>query len=190
MAGAPVSKTVIRKIKEVLPEGEIYTPYGATEALPVTLISGAHKINCIEARAVNGELGDLVGRAVKGVDVQIIECSDEGVKELSSRHIGEVIVRGKNISPRYLENKEATAEAKIIEDNAFWHRMGDMGYIDEQENLYFCGRKAHMVHCPERILYSVCVERIINSHAKVARSALVALNNKQVGVVVEPLPEY
>lgn len=40
-AGAPVPAEVLQRMKECIhPEGEVHTPYGATEALPVASISG------------------------------------------------------------------------------------------------------------------------------------------------------
>ena len=38
MAGAPVSPELMRQMLTIIPNGEVHTPYGATEALPVSSI--------------------------------------------------------------------------------------------------------------------------------------------------------
>jgi acyl-coenzyme A synthetase/AMP-(fatty) acid ligase len=51
--------------------------------------------------------------------------------------------------------------------------MGDIGYLDEQDRFWFCGRKAHRVLTAERILYTIPCEAIFNTHRSVHRTALV-----------------
>jgi len=196
MAGAPVSLRTLQLVKDLLPAGEAYTPYGATEALPVTLVSSKEVMDIRAQAAVSGELGTLVGQPVEGVSLRIIESLDQELEdisqatEISPLNIGEVIVRGKNISSAYLNNPSATALSKIRDDDDFWHRMGDMGYVDERGNLYFCGRKAHVVKAQERVFYSVPSERVFNAHPGVRRSALVnLLSISQPGIVIEPSPD-
>jgi len=195
MAGAPVPGKTLRRLKTIMDRGETYTPYGATEALPATFISGTEILESEELPARGGEVGTLVGRAVPGVDIRIISPVDKEISDinevvfLDSFEIGEVIVRGGNVSPEYFERPRATLQAKITDRDAFWHRMGDMGYMDQQGKLYFCGRKMHMVHSTERTFYSVPTERIFNKLEKVSRSALVSLSGATAGIVVEPNPE-
>ena len=62
MAGAPVSQKVISTVQRVLTNGEIYTPYGATEALPVTLVSAGEILNQAPVASRTGEQGTLVGK--------------------------------------------------------------------------------------------------------------------------------
>ncbi len=63
-AGAPVPATLLHELRSVLPAAEAHTPYGMTEALPVTDIT----LNGIEA-AGHGE-GICVGRPLTGVEVR------------------------------------------------------------------------------------------------------------------------
>jgi acyl-coenzyme A synthetase/AMP-(fatty) acid ligase len=51
--------------------------------------------------------------------------------------------------------------------------MGDMGYLDAGGQLYFCGRKAHVVSTPDHTFHSVPVENIFNRHPQIRRSALI-----------------
>jgi acyl-CoA synthetase (AMP-forming)/AMP-acid ligase II len=69
--------------------------------------------------------------------------------------------------------------------------MGDLGYLDEAGNLYYCGRKSHSVYTAERAFHSVPIEEIFNELPKVRRTALVGIKaGREPAIVVEPLPEF
>ena len=182
MAGAPVSGDLLADMKKILPSGaRIFTPYGATETLPTT---------CIESREVVYETweetrkgkGYCVGLPVPGMEVRIMSPRDGEVARfadaelLGPGEIGEILVHGPVVTPAYdrlpLENRLAKIAAP---DGSLWHRMGDMGYLDEQGRLWFCGRKAHRVLTADGPMYSVCCEAIFNEHPSVRRSALVGI---------------
>src|SRR5690625_5025503 len=72
MAGAPVSPQLIRDFQKILPKGEIHTPYGATECLPVTSISGPEILEEAESDRAVGR-GTCVGKPLPEVDVKILQ---------------------------------------------------------------------------------------------------------------------
>ena len=88
---------------------------------------------------------------------------------------------GPVVTTEYKEEPEHTRLAKIHQGDAIWHRMGDVGYIDTQGRLWFCGRKAHRVELSDgEVLFPVPCEAIFNRHPKVFRSALVGVNGQAV----------
>lgn len=197
MAGAPVSSEILQRVKSIAPNGEAFTPYGSTEALPVSIISSKAIQAFGEVTAHGGEIGTPLGKVVKGVTLRVIENVEGEIKDGSEMRdvtpftIGEIVVNGQNVSRSYFERPAATHLAKVKDNTTVWHRMGDMGYLDGEGNLFFCGRKAHIVRCNGRTYFSVPTERIFNAHPKVRRSALVSLfGGKEVGIVVEPHPRY
>lgn len=195
MAGAPVPAAVLTRVRDVLANGEAFTPYGATEALPVTLVSGEELLNRPLVAAQSGEQGTPVGRPVQGVRVRIAQVieSEQGhtLHDVAPRQIGEVLVSGENVSTAYLNRPDANRSGKVVSDGVVWHRMGDIGYRDEEGYLFFCGRRAHVVRSGERTWYPIPVERIFNEHPKVRRCALVKLDRAPgVGLAVEPLPQF
>lgn len=197
MAGAPVPSSTLSRVQSILPHGEACTPYGATEALPVTMISAREILAASPVSAIGGEVGTLVGKTVSGVNLRIIPLdTPEGapfasLKSLPPREIGEIIVQGKNISEHYLNRPEAVKSSKLYDGSIVWHRIGDVGYLDESGNLYFCGRKAHVVRAPERSYFSDPVELVFNAHEQVKRAALVCLSpGGRPAVVVEPYPQF
>ena len=198
-AGAPVPNHVLQRIGKVLSrEGaDIHTPFGATESLPVCSISGGEVLEQTAAKTQVGA-GTCVGTPFFTVSVKIIEISAaavsslETVVEMPTGEIGEIIVSSPSTTREYFRRPEATAMAKIPDGDRFWHRMGDVGYFDEQERLWFCGRKAHIVETEQGAMFTIRCEAIINNHPHVYRSALVGVGDKpsqRPVIVVEPEPD-
>jgi acyl-CoA synthetase (AMP-forming)/AMP-acid ligase II len=133
-----------------------------------------------------------------GIKVEIIEVSeqpfasiDECIKK-TCFEIGEIIVKGSVVTRAYENNEPETTLSKIPDNDGFWHRIGDMGYLDEQGRLWFCGRKAHRVHTKKGVMYTIPCEAIINEHPHVFRSALVGINDtsgfEEPAIIVETAP--
>ncbi len=182
---------------------EIHTPYGATEALPVCTISAREVIEQTAERTRTGA-GTCVGRPFPGVRIKIIEITDTPIhtlsaaRELPAGQIGEIIVQGPSVTRHYLRRPDADAAAKIAEPPEgegpeaqvpFWHRMGDVGYVDDQERLWYCGRKSHIVTTSKGVLFTEPCEAIFNEHPRVARTALVGVGRRGEQtpiIIVEP----
>jgi acyl-CoA synthetase (AMP-forming)/AMP-acid ligase II len=181
-AGAPVPADLIEKFTELLPPGaQLFTPYGATEALPVCSIGSDEILKETRHRTASGA-GVCVGRPVAGMTVQIIRISDEPIATwsddllLPAGKIGEIVVRGPVVTREYFNRPEATALHKIATpDGGFGHRMGDVGYFDDRGRLWFCGRKAHRVRTATQTLYTIPCEAVFNTHSDVFRTALVGV---------------
>ena len=191
-AGAPASARVLGEFARLLePPAEIFTPYGATEALPVASI-GSREILEETARQTDQGFGVCVGRPVESVEVRIIRISDEPIPawsddlEVSDGTIGEIVVSGPVVTREYFRRPDATALAKIAAPlrGTFFHRMGDLGYRDDQGRLWFCGRKSHRVNLADATLYTICCEGVYNAHPDVARSALVGVKTREKMVPV------
>ncbi len=178
-AGAPVPAITLERMHRMLsPGAEIFTPYGATEVLPVASIS-SREILADTSALTYGGAGVCVGRVVPPNDVRIIEITDAAlaewsqVREMLVGEIGEITVLGPTVTSAYFGRPEATRLAKIDRAGQIVHRMGDVGYFDGVGRLWFCGRKSHRVELADRTLFSAPVEEIFNTHAGVFRTALV-----------------
>jgi olefin beta-lactone synthetase len=189
MAGAPVSQATLDLVKAACPQAESFTPYGATEALPVTVAAAAELRQHPTVLAVSGERGTPVGRAIDGVTLRVVqpavEPANSPLVDCAPREIGEIVVSGDTVSREYLSRPEATAASKVSEGGRVWHRMGDMGYLDATGQLYFCGRRVHVVTTTDRVFHSVPVENVFNRHTQVSRTALIGVDG-QPALVVEP----
>lgn len=188
-AGAPVAPAILARLRPWLdPAAEIYTPYGATECLPLAVIESAELLNDTRAQTERGA-GTCVGRPLAANTVRIIAITDEavadwsGVRELGIGEIGEITVAGPTTTLAYHARPAATALAKVRDGDHLVHRMGDLGYFDAQGRLWFCGRKSQRVRAAGADLYTEQVEPIFNAIAGVRRSALVG-----VGAAGEQVP--
>lgn len=189
-AGAPVSAALWESSRTFLPNGRLYSPYGATEALPVSSVSAT------EISTARG-FGACVGRPVAGIEVKIIRPADgplaelADTRELPTAEIGEIIVAGPVVTKAYDNMPEATAAAKIKEGARVWHRMGDCGYLDADGRIWFCGRKIERVETPQGTLYPEVCEQIFRAHPRATRCALIGLGERgrqRPALVVETQP--
>jgi len=184
-AGAPIPWQVIEQLHRILPkDADVHTPYGATEALPVASISGRELFSeGLTQRSRRGE-GTCVGRPFPNIRVQILRISDAPMPRWDESRLapagqrGEIVVSGEVVTKEYDHDPCATALHKVHEGSRIWHRIGDVGYVDEHQRLWFCGRKAHRVPTVEGVLFSVEYEAILNEHPRVARSALVGVRSR------------
>src|SRR5207253_4377014 len=118
-AGAPVPAHVLKRMKAAIAEdGDVHTPYGATEALPVASISATEVLSETAAKSAAGA-GTCVGRRFPGLEWKIIRITDEPIatladaEELPPGEIGELIVRGSVVTTEYVTRTQANALHKI-----------------------------------------------------------------------------
>lgn len=181
-AGAPVPAKALARFAAMLPSGaQVFTPYGATECLPVASIGSDEILGETRAQTELGK-GVCVGKPVPGLTVKIIRITDEAIAawsddlELPRGEIGEIAVQAPHATRSYFNRPAATARAKIpAADGKFFHRMGDVGYLDERGRIWFCGRKSHRVVTKTGTHFTIPCEAIFNTHPAVFRSALVGV---------------
>lgn len=184
-AGAPVPPDVVATIRSLLPaDAQFWTPYGATECLPVAVVEG-RELERTRA-ATEAGAGTCVGSVVEPNEVRIIAIDDAPLADwsqarvLATGEVGEITVAGPTATDSYFNRPQVTAAAKIRETLAdgstrVVHRMGDVGYFDAQGRLWFCGRKTHRVETAQGPLYTEQVEPVFNTVPGVARTALVGV---------------
>jgi len=179
IAGASGPPALIRDLQAVLGEGgDVATPYGATEALPVSTITGREVVMETAPRSLQGA-GTCVGRPAPGIEVAVIRITDEPIaawaeaEVLPDGEVGELCVRGAVVTRAYDNHPEATRLAKIQDQDGVWHRMGDLAYRDTEGRLWFCGRKSERLRTARGPMFTDRVEGIFLSHPRVSRCALV-----------------
>lgn len=204
-AGAPVPPHVLWRMKQAIAkEGDVHTPYGATESLPVASISASEVLAQTAARSGTGA-GTCVGRRFPGMEWKVIGITDGPIptlsqaRELPLGEIGELIVCGGVVTTEYVTRKDANALHKIQDGERFWHRMGDVGYLEADpaatprgERFWFCGRKSQRVITAKGTLFTITCEAIFNGHERIYRSALVGVGPpgaQRPVLIAEPWPE-
>ncbi len=182
-AGAPVpARTLARFAAMLRPGAQVFTPYGATECLPVASIGSDEVLGETRHRTDEGA-GICIGRPVPGLAAKIIRITDEAIAEwndaleLPAGEVGEIAVKAVHATKNYFNLPGPTALAKIPDpaNGGFYHRMGDVGYFDELGRLWFCGRKAHRVVTPQGTRFTIPCEGVFNRNPRVFRTALVGV---------------
>lgn len=183
-AGAPVSVPLLRRLSEVLPYAELHTPYGMTEALPLTDIS------LPELEEAGSGNGVCVGRPLPGVRLRISPLDPLGravgppTDQLDIS--GEICVSAAHVKHRY-DRLWATERASSRDPG--WHRTGDVGHLDAEGRLWVEGRLVHVITTADGPLTPVGVEQRIEVQAPVTSAALVGIGpsgTQQAVAVVVP----
>jgi olefin beta-lactone synthetase len=186
-AGAPLTPAILERAQAMLLHAELFTPYGATEALPVTSVGSRFLLEEGIGQTRTGA-GICVGMPLEFQDVRVIRIDDGPIPrwheslEVEPMTIGEITVRGPSVTARYYGRDAATALAKIDHEDELpvRHRMGDLGYFDEDGRLWFCGRKSHRVRVGPVTHHTVPIEEVFNAIPGVRRTALVPVTKREI----------
>ncbi|WP_236825341.1 MULTISPECIES: alpha/beta fold hydrolase [unclassified Blastococcus] len=178
-AGAPVPPPLLRALRETFPAAEPHTPYGMTEALPVTDVSFD------EVEAAGPGNGVCVGRPVPGVEVRISPLSPlgaaDGALTGSPGVTGEICVRAPHVKDRY---DALWATERAAGRDPGWHRTGDVGHLDGDGRLWVEGRLAHVVTAADGPVTPVGPEQRIEGLAAVSAAAVIGVGPVGVQVAV------
>ena len=129
-----------------------------------------------EAQAKPGSVG-------KPLLFTTIRIADEQGQTLPAGEIGEVVVQGPTVMPGYWQNAEATA--KTIRDGELF--TGDLGYLDEDGDLWLVQRRSDLIVTGGENVYPAEVENVLKQHAAVAAACVVGIPHPQWGQQVSAL---
>ncbi len=160
---APLPVNVIQGFKAKF-GADIYEGYGLSEAAPTV---SAHR------RGEPIKPGS-VGRPVPGVEIKIV---DDAGNEVPTGEVGELLVRGDNVTPGYFRNEEATRAA--IKDG--WLYTGDIAKVDEDGYLYIVDRKKDLIIRGGFNIYPRDLEEMISKHPAVGEVAVVGAPSSEMG---------
>ena len=169
-AGAPVPTALLTSLQPVLPNAAFHTPYGMTEALPVTDVS------LDELRRAGAGNGVCVGAPVATAQVAISPLTPLGAAEgdLTSEPFctGEISVRAPHVKDRY-DALWATERASSRQPG--WHRTGDVGHLDDHGRLWVEGRLDHVITTAQGVVTPVAVEQRVEQLDQVHMAATVGI---------------
>ncbi|WP_236554056.1 alpha/beta fold hydrolase [Nocardioides sp. AX2bis] len=167
-AGAPVPSALLRSVGEVLPSASLHTPYGMTEALPVTDVS------LEEITAAGAGEGVCVGHPLAGVSVGIVPLTGPSVDQpvTDPGVTGEICVRAAHVKDRY-DALWMTQRASARHPG--WHRTGDVGHLDDEGRLWVEGRTAHLISTAGGLVTPVGPEQRVEALATVHAAGLVGV---------------
>ncbi|NPV58716.1 MAG: AMP-binding protein [Actinobacteria bacterium] len=165
--GAPIPLSLMRRLLDKFP-GVICEAYGLSEATAIVTITPPER----DALKVGS-----VGLPVADTEVRIADPEDH-TREMDLGEVGEVCVRGPQVTKGFWNNPEETA-LMFKEDG--WLLTGDMGRMDEDGYLYIVDRKKDMLIYKGYNVYPRDLEEVLNAHPAVAQSAVVGKKDERYG---------
>ncbi len=170
--GAPISESLVQRIKESFPNARVGNGFGLTETSSITSFLPHEE---------SSEHADSVGFAMPVVDLALDDPDPQTT-------VGELLVRGPNVVAGYWNKPEATAETFV--DG--WLHTGDLARIDGDGLLYIVDRKKDMINRGGENVYSIEVENALAGAPGVGEAAAVGVPDEmmgeKVGAVIVPAP--
>lgn len=172
---SPIAEPLIRRVLAALPNVGLVQGYGLTETSPILtfLTAEDHRLGLSK----RPELLTSGGRVLPGSEVRIM---DGNRAECAPGKVGEIIARGANVTPGYLDLPEVNAAT--FRDG--WMHTGDAGYMDKEGYLYVVDRKKDMIVTGGENVYSVEVESVLISHPAVSDCAVIGVPDETFGEAV------
>lgn len=196
-AGAPVPERLLAEVQPLMPSASLHTPYGMTEALPITDISYG-QIQAAAADAAAGTVpgagnGVCVGNPVHGARAAVIPLAPDGtapgtVPVTGAGVTGEILVSAPHVKEAY---DRLWLTEQLSAGLAGWHRTGDVGHFDAEGRLWVEGRLGHVITAPGAVVTPVGAEQAIERLDVVRMAGIVGVGpagTQAVAAVVETLP--
>ena len=129
---------IISKFRQCAPHATFVNLYGPTEA---TIYCCSYKIPKEDIKEYNGMIA--IGHPFTGTEAIIV---DEKGDRLAIGEKGELLISGPQVMGGYLNNPEKTNEAMTESPTGdMFYRTGDLCIMDEEGDIFYCGRKDHQV---------------------------------------------
>ncbi|TFG07815.1 MAG: long-chain fatty acid--CoA ligase [Promethearchaeota archaeon] len=173
LSGEKVSYELIKGINKRICEN-IAIGYGSTEA--GAEVTFTEVINTEDGFKKIAE--GYVGKALPGMKIKIV---DENHQELSQGEIGEIITTGPLTSKSYYKMPEENKKG-FTEDG--WCKTGDLGYLNENDELFITGRIKEIIRVGAYTVLPAEIEELVLSHPKVAIAAAIGAPDDIKGEVV------
>ena len=194
-AGAPIPEELLARLQELMPAAELHTPYGMTEALPLTDVS-LDVIRAAREDAQSGVEGAgrgvCVGTPVEGAQLAVLPLRADGSVSpdivTTPGVTGEIVARAPHAKDHY-DRLWITERASDLTPG--WHRTGDVGHFDARERLWYEGRLAHVITMSDGPVSSVAAEHAAQTVPGVGRVAVVGVGprgSQSPVAVIETVP--
>jgi o-succinylbenzoate---CoA ligase len=122
---------------------------------------------------------EKLGSAGKALFPNQIKIIDEVGNELANEVEGEILVKGPNVTPGYLNREQETNDRL----NNGWFRTGDIGYFDEDGFLYVLDRRSDLIISGGENIYPAEIESVLMSHEDVIDAGIVGMDDPSWGQV-------
>jgi acyl-CoA synthetase (AMP-forming)/AMP-acid ligase II len=159
--GAPIAPALVRSLQEAFPGGRVFNGYGMTET--ASLMTALPHDEAVEH-------ADSVGYAVPSVDLAIVPSGADPA-------LGELVVRGANVTSGYWQRPETTAET-IIDG---WLHTGDVVRVDPAGRVHIVDRTKDIIIRGGENISSIEVEAALAGAPGVLEAAVLAVPDEVMG---------
>ena len=149
--------------------------YGLTETAPVLTLNPIKHFKL-----------DSVGRVLGQMDIIIADADSSGV--------GEIRVKGPNVTPGYYKDEENT---KALFDENGYLKTGDLGYMDSEKYVYLKGRAKNLIVTEGgKNVYPEEIEDAFQTYTNVEQILVRGFQQKKdvpcecIEAVIYPSPDY
>lgn len=167
--GAPIAKKVVRKLIEIFGCDYIQT-YGLTETSPFLTMSILK--DRMKGLSFEERLRYMVttGRPFYNVALKVVK--EDGTPVVPNEEdVGEIIVKGETITPRYWHLPEETSR-RIVDG---WLHTRDLAVVNPEGYVTIVDRKDDVIISGGENVYSVEVEDVLYSHPCILEAAVIGL---------------
>ncbi len=152
---------------------QILESYGMTET------TGGFSIQRTNRKMKPGSVGEII----PGCKARVV--NNEG-KILPVGQVGELIIKGPIVMKGYYKDQQAT-EKVLVND---WLYTGDMGFMDEDGDIFIVERKKDLIAYKNLTIYPTEVEAVLCKHPKVLHAGVIGIlphgeNEVQIKAYVE-----
>ena len=129
LAGEPLTKTLVDRIKQIIPNVTIYNGYGPSETTIFSTIGNATNQEEI-----------TIGRPINNTQIYIL---NKNKKVMPQGTIGELYISGDGVGKGYMNKEQQTNESFIINpfiDGKVMYKVGDLGAFDDKGEITCYGR--------------------------------------------------
>jgi len=117
-----------------------------------------------------------IGKPIWGIQLRIVDENDRPLPS-GADHVGEIVLRGHNITKGYYKRPEETAQAF----RGGWFHTGDLGYQDDDGFVFVVDRKTDLINRGGYNVYPREVEELLYLHPAVSEAAVIGRPDDRLG---------
>ncbi len=183
--GGAMPRSLLTRLRKLLPDIDIYLMYGLTEAFRSTYLPPAE----VDRRP------DSIGKAIPNTEILVI---NEQGEQCAPDEVGELVHRGPTVSMGYWGHSELTKQ--VLRPHPFNLALqpservcysGDLVRMDAEGYLYFVGRRDNQIKSAGFRISPTEVEDVICRHPGIRQAAVIGAPDPVLGqhLVAFAVPE-